>query len=134
MVSEKVSILRDVAQLVARLVWERAGTFRFLIFQTLKNPCKYSLFRTFSFPKPKQKSGLTIDLTTYKKLLKFNTFYTSGCSEAGIAPHLGAWCYSRYPHSKSRINTGNFEYTVSQKPRLTTILTSSVTPLILTTI
>ena len=58
-------MLRGVAQLVARLLWEHAGTFRFLIFQTLENPCKYSLFRTFSFPKPKQKSGLTTDLTTY---------------------------------------------------------------------
>ena len=32
---------RDVAQLVARLVWEHAGGFRFLIFQMLENTCKH---------------------------------------------------------------------------------------------
>ena len=32
------SIFRGVAQLVARDVWEHAGGFRFLIFQTLENP------------------------------------------------------------------------------------------------
>jgi len=34
-------INRDVAQMVARLLWEHAGGFRFLIFQTLENPCKH---------------------------------------------------------------------------------------------
>ncbi len=52
----------------------------------------------------------------------------------GSARRLGAKYIARPQSSKTRINTGFFAHTFPQKSRLTTILTSSVNPLILTTI
>ena len=84
-------ILRDVAQLVARLLWsmQAAGTPpraktrsarkakpRKALQSLRKRPCKHWLFRVFVFSKKHGQNVLTTDLTTYGKWPKNRIFFT----------------------------------------------------------
>ena len=88
--------------------------------------------RPFRTQKLSEKIALTTDLTTYRKTLKFNIFYISGCSAVGSAPGLGA---SYRPRVRPRVKpsenlvVAGFQRTFrvrkpSQKNALTTDLTT----------
>ncbi len=66
----KINIYRDVAQLVARLVWEQDADSSSEKSKTPEKPYKHSLFRRLPSLKNRSKISLTTYLTTYKNSIK----------------------------------------------------------------